>query len=183
MQKIWEDKELGKVILKKHRNSSQYTIRIRSNIVSVTLPVWGSYKQAIELVELHKQTLLSKLKAVQPEPSMPDLDIQHLRLEALKYLPDRVHTLAIAYNFTYSSIKISKSKSRWGSCSSKKGISLSLFLMRLPLHLVDYVILHELCHTIEMNHGPKFWELLNTVCDGKAKTLRKELRNFFIAHV
>ena len=180
MQKVWEDKELGKVILKKHRNSRQYTIRIRSGVVSVTFPVWGSYKQAVKLVEFHKETLLSKLKTIQPAPTLSDSEIRFLRLEALKHLPDRLHTLASLYNFTYSSVKISKGKSRWGSCSSKKNINLSLFLMKLPLHLIDYVILHELCHTIEMNHGPQFWELLDGVCNGKAKALRKELKTYHI---
>ena len=180
MQKIWEDKELNKVILKKHRNAKRYTIRIRSGVVSVTFPVWGSYKQAIELVNFHKQTLLSKLKTVQPTPTISDLEIQNLRLEASKYLPDRVQTLAASCHFTCHSVKISKSKSRWGSCSTKKNISLSLFLMKLPLHLIDYVILHELCHTIEMNHGHKFWELLDKLCDGKAKALRKELKSYHI---
>ena len=180
MQKIWEDKELGKVVLKKHRNSKQYSIRIRSGVVSVTFPVWGSYKQAIEFAELHKQTLLSKLKEMQSLPTPSDLEIRRLGLEAVQYLPDRLQALAASCNFTYASVKISKSKSRWGSCSSKKNISLSLFLMKLPLHLIDYVILHELCHTIEMNHGAKFWELLDKVCAGKAKALRKELKAYRI---
>jgi len=178
--KIWENEELGKVILKKHRNSSRYTIRIRSNTVSVTLPVWGSYKEAVKFVLFHKQTLLSKLKAIHPKPEIPELEIKRLRMKALEYLPGRLHTLALFYKFTYSSVKISKSKSRWGSCSTKKNISLSLYLVTLPSHLIDYVILHELCHTIEMNHGSGFWELLDNVCNGKAKAFRKELKTYRI---
>ncbi|MCL2651894.1 MAG: M48 family metallopeptidase [Candidatus Azobacteroides sp.] len=178
MQKIWEDKELGKVILKKHRNSKRYTIRIRSDVVSVTLPVWGSYKEAIQFVQQHKQTLFSKLKTTQPKPVISEQEIRELRMKALEFLPGRLHVLASLHGFSYSSVKISKSKSRWGSCSSKKNISLSLYLMALPLYLIDYVVLHELCHTIEMNHGIKFWELLDKVCNGKAKTLRKELKTY-----
>lgn len=180
MQKIWEDKELGQVILKKHRNSTRYTIRIRSNVVSVTLPIWGSYRKAIEFMQEHKPTLLSKLKTIQPKQEISEQEFRELKISALEYLPDRLHTLAALYNFTYSSVKISKGKSRWGSCSSKKNISLSLFLMKLPLHLIDYVILHELCHTEEMNHGPRFWELLDKVCGGNAKALRKELKMYQI---
>ena len=178
MQKIWEDKDLGKVILKKYRNSRQYTIRIRTGVISVSLPVLGSYKKAIELLETHKPTLLSKLKISPPKPAISEQDLKALRKKALEYLPDRLRIIAGLHGFTYVSIRISKSKSRWGSCSSKKTISLSLFLMQLPSHLIDYVILHELCHTVEMNHSHKFWELLDKVCDGKAKTLRKELRTF-----
>ena len=178
MQKIWEERDLGKVILKKHRNSKRYTIRIRSGVVSVTLPTWGSYKEAIEFVQFHKQTLLSKIETVRPLPVIPDSEIRELRIKALEYLPGRLQALAKINRFEYSGVKISKSKSRWGSCSSKKNINLSLFLMRLPLHLIDYVILHELCHTIEMNHGPQFWELLENTCNGRARLLRKELKTY-----
>ena len=178
MQKIFEDKDLGKVVLKKYRNSRQYTIRIRSGVVSVSLPLLGSYKKAIELLETHRFKLLSMLKASPPKPAISEQDLKILRKEAKEYLPDRLQVLAGMHGFTYGSIRIAKSKSRWGSCSSKKNISLSLFLMQLPSHLIDYVILHELCHTVEMNHSPKFWELLDKVCDEKAKALRKELKTF-----
>ncbi len=176
MQKIWEDKDLGKVVLKKHRSSRQYTIRIRSGVISVSLPLLGSYKRAVELVEMHKTTLLSRLQAAPPKPTITIHELKELRKKAFEYLPSRLKTLADLYHFTYGSLRISASKSRWGSCSSKKNINLSLFLMKLPFHLIDYVILHELCHTVEMNHGPKFWELLDKCCNGKAKALRKELR-------
>ena len=180
MQKIFEDKDLGKVILKKCRNSRQYTIRIRSGVVSVSLPLLGSYKKAIELLEVHRPKLLSMLKVNPPKPAISEQDLKLLRKKAKEYLPDRLQVLAVLHGFTYASIRIAKSKSRWGSCSSKKNISLSLFLMQLPSHLIDYVILHELCHTVEMNHSPKFWELLDKICNGKAKILRKELKTFHI---
>jgi len=180
MQKIWEDKELGKVVLKKHMNSRQYTIRIRSGVVSVSLPLLGTYKKAVELLEIHKPAILSKLKVNPPKPVISEQDLKALRKKASEYLPDRLRMLAGLHGFTYTTLRISKSKSRWGSCSSKKNINLSLFLMKLPSHLIDYVLLHELCHTVEMNHSHKFWELLDRICGGNAKALRKELRTFHI---
>lgn len=99
-----------------------------------------------------------------------------MRKNAEEYLPPLVQYWSSLFDLPYNKVTISKARSRWGSCSSKRDISLSFYLMLLPAHLMDYVILHELAHTREMNHGPKFWELLNQLTDGKALALRKELR-------
>lgn len=77
-----------------------------------------------------------------------------------------------------SKVKVSSARGRWGSCSSKGNINLSLYLVLLPHHLQDYVLQHELTHLIEMNHGPRFWARLDEVCDGRAKALRKEMRGY-----
>jgi predicted metal-dependent hydrolase len=103
-----------------------------------------------------------------------------LKKEAKRVLPERVTTLAQQFGFNISDIKIQSSKSRWGSCSNKQNINLSFYLMLLPQHLVDYVILHELCHTIEMNHGEKFWSLMDKVTEGKTKKLRAEIKKYSI---
>ena len=89
-----------------------------------------------------------------------------MRKKAEEYLPPLVQYWSGLFDLPYNKVTISKARSRWGSCSSKRDISLSFYLM----------LLHELAHTREMNHGPKFWELLNQLTDGKALALRKELR-------
>ncbi|HOU73524.1 M48 family metallopeptidase [Tenuifilum sp.] len=101
-----------------------------------------------------------------------------LRAEAKYYLPQKLNELATRHNFTYGKVTIRNAKSRWGSCSGKNNISLSLRLMYLPEHLIDYVLLHELCHTKEKNHGPKFWQMLDSVCQGNSKMFSKELKKF-----
>jgi predicted metal-dependent hydrolase len=103
---------------------------------------------------------------------------QALRIEAMRVLPSRVSHLASLHGFTYKGITIRKSGTRWGSCSSKKQINLSYSLMLLPEYLIDYILLHELCHTVEMNHGERFWALLDKVTDGCARKLQKELKTF-----
>lgn len=102
---------------------------------------------------------------------------ESLRKEAIRFIPARLKMLAEPYHFRYDKVTIRNSKTRWGSCTSKKNISISLSLMLLPSHLVDYVLLHELCHTIEMNHGERFWQLMDKVTNGQAKTFRHELKN------
>ena len=101
-----------------------------------------------------------------------------LRRNAKVVLPPRLQQLAARHGLTYSSVKINSSCGRWGSCSARGSINLSFYLLLLPRHLVDYVLLHELAHTREMNHGPRFWALLDRMTDGRALALRQELRQF-----
>ena len=100
-----------------------------------------------------------------------------MRIEAMRILPERLRMLALRHGFQYAGITIRTTKTRWGSCSSKKRINLSSSLMLLPDHLIDYVLLHELCHTVEMNHSERFWSLMNKVTNGSAQKFRKELVN------
>ena len=101
-----------------------------------------------------------------------------LKMEAKKYLPQLVDFLAKEYRFSYSNVSIRSSKTRWGSCSRTGNISLSYFLLTLPDELLNYVLLHELCHTQEMNHGSQFWKLMDAVTNNNAKKLRKQLKEY-----
>lgn len=101
-----------------------------------------------------------------------------LRINAKLVLPAKVRYFAEQYNFKVNRVFIKNLKSRWGSCSSVNNINLNLQLMRLPEHLTDYVVLHELCHTAEKNHGPRFWNLLNSVTGGQAKKLAVEMKQY-----
>ena len=103
---------------------------------------------------------------------------QALRHEACRLLPSRLLSLASRHGFTCTGVKIFNSKSHWGSCTPRRSINLSLSLMLLPWHLIDYVLLHELCHTIEMNHSDRFWAPMDKVTDGKALEQRKELKKY-----
>ncbi len=103
-----------------------------------------------------------------------------LKKEAKRLLPTRVEQLANRHHFSYKDVKIQSGKTRWGSCSSQKSINLSFHLMLLPADLVDYVILHELCHTREMNHGDKFWKLMDDVTEGKSASYKKALKQYHI---
>ena len=112
------------------------------------------------------------------QKAIKDVLIHALRDEAKRVLPIKVMAYAKKYGFTVREIKINNSKNRWGSCTGRKNINLSLFLMMLPEHLINYVILHELAHTIELNHGQRFWQILDQLCEGKAAQLNDECSNF-----
>lgn len=100
-----------------------------------------------------------------------------MRWEAKVYLPKRLRELADKHGFDYQNVSIKNNSTRWGSCSSANNINLNLHLMRIPEHLIDYVLLHELAHTVVKNHGEKFWLLLEQVYPN-AKTADKEMNNY-----
>ncbi len=101
------------------------------------------------------------------------------RKEAKKYLPARIGELARLHGFDMKRVVIKNNRSRWGSCSHQNNINLSLHLMRLPKHLSDYVLLHELVHTVHKNHGKQFWKHLDSIT-GNARALDKELKKYRI---
>lgn len=82
-----------------------------------------------------------------------------------------------SYNFKYNSVSIRNSRSRWGSCSSKKNISFNFKIVFLPQELLDYLVVHELCHLSEPNHGPAFWSLVSCCIPDYLKK-RKDLKIF-----
>lgn len=103
---------------------------------------------------------------------------QVLRKEARLYIPKRSVEFAEQFKLKISNIKINSAKTRWGSCSGINSLNFSLFLMQLPYELIDYIILHELAHTIHKNHSSEFYNTLNTFCGGKHEQLNKKLKHF-----
>jgi len=103
--------------------------------------------------------------------------IRALRAQAERLLPQRLAELAARHGFTYKSVSVRSLKSRWGSCDQHKRVVLNLYLMQLPWQLIDYVLLHELTHTVVLAHGPKFWTAMEEV-EPHAKQLRKAMRDY-----
>ena len=80
------------------------------------------------------------------------------------------------HGFTYNKAALRFQRTRWGSCSIKKNINLNGRLVFLPPELVEYLMVHELCHTVEMNHSKRFWELVGKHCFDY-RVLSKELKS------
>lgn len=100
------------------------------------------------------------------DPLRGNIPAEQMRAEAIEQLPPRIAELASLHGFRYNRVTIKHNLSNWGSCSCKGNINLNLCLMTLPPELRDFVMLHELCHTREMNHGTAFHRLLESVCPG-----------------
>ena len=84
----------------------------------------------------------------------------------------RVAALAELHGFKYSKAAFRRVSSRWGSCSAQGGISLAITLPLLPVELSDYVVLHELTHTVHFDHSAAFWQRLDACCNGRSEELR-----------
>lgn len=177
-----QDKELGDIYVRKNPRAKRYILRVVNQQVVATMPQGGSQSELLDFIAQNKEYLKERLQTQQTKPTPQDLsqeEFMALYRAAADYLPKRLSVLSVEHQLPYRQVKLRDLRSRWGSCSSQKNISLSIHLMRLPKHLIDYVLLHELCHTKEMNHGAGFWALMDKVCGQSAKALRKELRTFF----
>jgi predicted metal-dependent hydrolase len=173
--------EIGEVVFRMNTSARRYIIRLCGGKITVTVPYRGSLREAERFFYKNREDLLKKLSKRETDktPVLSDLnseEFRSLRLRAKEYLPARLSELALLHGFKYTVCKVGKSRSAWGSCSVRGTIILSCYLMLFPKHLIDYVLIHELCHTVQHNHSPKFWALVDKFTNGQAKTLRKELR-------
>ncbi len=103
-----------------------------------------------------------------------------LGIEAKIVLPERVQYLASFHSFTYTHVSVSSARTRWGSCSAGNRLSFSCYIMILPPHLIDFIILHELCHTVHKNHGAQFHALWKQVVGDCKMQYEKELKSYKI---
>lgn len=120
-------------------------------------------------------------RALLPAPLPPDEErarIEALRREAKRDLPPRLERLAAATGLRYEKVTIRASRTKWGSCTGQNHLSLSLYLMLLPEHLRDFVLLHELCHTVHHDHSVRFHALLDRLTGGRERELQRELRRY-----
>lgn len=98
------------------------------------------------------------------QKALRDVLVEVLREEAKILLPQKLSYFSDQYGFHFHKVTIKHNSSNWGSCSRVGNINLNLNLIRLPEPLCDYVLLHELCHLKEPNHGPRFHALLERLC-------------------
>ena len=133
----------------------------------------------LEIVEHQKQSLVLNGSFKLSESASDRAEIvfeRWYREQARRILPERVKWYADQFGFQYEGVKITSAKTRWGSCSSKGSLSFSWRLILAPIEQVDYVVVHELVHTIHHNHSRRFWKKLEAVMPDY-KERKKWLRN------
>ena len=134
------------------------------NDVVVRAPMRMSNREIEEFVQQNMDWIQKNLKKVaenQKEEEeivpMTEAEVRELAEQATQLIPERVKYFAPLVGVTYGRITIRNQKSRWGSCSAKGNLNFNIGLLLAPPEVLDYVVVHELCHRKEMNHSPKFW--------------------------
>lgn len=121
---------------------------------------------------------IERYRAEMPDPTpLTDADIDSLADRALEVIPQRVAHFAGVVGVCYGRITIRNQRTRWGSCSREGNLNFNCLLMLMPDDVVDYVVVHELCHIKEMNHSRAFWE-----CVEEALPSYKESRAWLKRH-
>jgi len=182
--------QLGEVTLARSPRARRIAIRVRpSGEVRVSFPRGVPQRRALAFldekaawVEAARARLAARRAALPPalSPEEERARIEELRRAAHTDLPLRIERLAQQTGLKYEKMTIRAARTKWGSCSGKGRIMLSLFLMTLPEHLRDFVIVHELCHTVHPDHSSRFHALVDRLTGGNEKALARELRAFSI---
>lgn len=182
--KTINDPDLGEIKLSKYKGAKNIRIRVNANTkVHVTMPYRIGFTEAWAFVQEKHEWIKKQIESFKlshpliQNPNKAEIE-KELRSKAHSYLPFRLKELATKYGLQYQRLSIRNTRTRWGSCSSKNNINLCIHLMRLPEELIDYVILHELAHTVHKNHSIKFWNFLSLLLGTDAKAIDKKLKAY-----
>ena len=176
------NQRLVTVHLEKRRNIKHVYLRVLNpNLIQIKTNIYYTLLDARDLIE-KKMTWIENTIIRLEEKNINDDEFLYLgerkkiedfkiknidsfyKKEILKYLPDLVQEYSIKMNLIPTSISYRKNKRTWGSCNYKNGLNFNILLMKFPIELMEYVIIHELAHIQHKNHSKKFWELVESYC-------------------
>lgn len=155
--------------------SNRRTISIQVNAdasVTVRAPKWATNKDIERILKEKEAWILKHIKQIEESKAaneamgiayLNDEEIRELAKKAIRIIPKRVAHYAPIIGVDYGRITIRNQKSRWGSCSGKGNLNFNCLLMLAPLDVIDYVVVHELCHRKQMNHSRAFWDEVSKV--------------------
>lgn len=185
---VVEHPELGLIeCVRSMRTRSIRLVVRRNGTLRITYPLFSSLSKAIAFAESKAQWISATREKFEQQrehyPTITRHEVELLRRAAREYIPPTFKSLAEKHGFSYRSLRISSAHTRWGSCSGNNSISISLFVMLLPEHLREFIILHELCHTRHHNHAAAFHQLLNSLVGGLERELNSELKRHRIPRI
>ena len=189
------NQRLVTVKLEKRRNIKHVYLRVLNpNLIQIKTNIYYTLYDAKNLIEKKIDWIsnsISKLeeKSIDEDEflylgvrkKLEDFKIKNLdnfyKKEIEKYLPNLVDIYSKKMNLIPTSLKYRKNKRTWGSCNYKNGLNFNILLMKFPIELMEYVVIHELAHIKHKNHSKKFWDLVEEFCPDY-KQREKIFKNF-----
>jgi len=169
--------DIGEVSFYSSKKAKNLIINIKkNNQIKVAVPLNVSFDEAVKFTLSKSKWIKNTQLKLSKKIILHDNYDKNL---ARKMLIDRLIKISKKTGLSFNKVSIRNQKTRWGSCSFANNISLNIKLINLPEKLIDYVIYHELVHTVEKNHSRNFWNLLNHYLP-ESKKLNKELNNYVI---
>lgn len=151
-------------------NRKTISLELKDGELIVRAPLRTTRQEADDFVERHKswieKHLQKHLQQKQKQAAVVKLsreELDELYHQAAEYIPERARFYAEKLGVSYERISLKCQKTRWGSCSTKKNLNFNVLLMLAPPEAIDSVVVHELCHLIEMNHSKRFYRLVLSV--------------------
>ena len=164
-----ENNGIGIHVIRSARKS--FAVEIRRDSLTVRAPLQATDAEVGRFLMDHRQLIDKHLqKARERERELSSIapltkaELRQLADQAVRIIPERVWHYAPLIGVTYGRITIRNQKSKWGSCSARGNLNFNCLLMDAPGEVLDYVVVHELCHRKEMNHSPAFWAEVARVC-------------------
>lgn len=167
--------------LKKSKRAKHVILNVGCDAkVSVTIPWHSSEIWADTFIQKKSNWLFGKIKYFKTEgrsliPGPDQRDYLKNKKLAQEIVEKKLKRFNAFYNFSFGKVTIRNQKTRWGSCSKKGDLSFCYRVIYLPDELSDYIVVHELCHLKEFNHGRDFWRLVEKTLPD-ARKLRRKVR-------
>ena len=176
---IINDPDFGEIVVRKNPLATRISASVGSTgKLNISCPKHMPDFLIKRFISKNKDLIKEKLPVKNPETQRArEMKEKLLAKRAKEYLPYRLEYLAKKHGYKYKKCRLTHAKTRWGSCSSEKTISLNIGLMNVPEILRDYVILHELAHLNHMDHSAEFWKEV-AIHDPRWKEHRKKLKMF-----
>jgi predicted metal-dependent hydrolase len=173
---------IGEVTFERSRKAKYVNISVRPfNSIRVAVPVGVSIATAKQIAEIKAGWIKEQIRKMKKTEQEYNELIKHqpalTAIDAKEKITRRAIELSGKHDIPFNRVFIRNQKTRWGSCSARKNISLNIKIACLPDELMDYVILHELVHTRHHNHGRKYWQELERII-GNARALDQRLDKY-----
>lgn len=188
------EKQVTVKLVNKKNVKHCYIRVLKDDLIEIKSNIYFSLYDAKILVEKRKSWLENAIKKVSKNAlledeflylgeikKLQDYNIKNLdkfyKNEIEKILPNIVETFSKRMDLYPTSISYRKNKRTWGSCNFKNGLNFNILLMKFPLKIMEYVVIHELSHIKHKNHSKNFWNLVEKYCPNY-KQIEKEFKNF-----